>query len=1067
MVEDSEDDAALILLELSRGGYEPFSKRVYTPSALHEALEECEWDIVISDYSMPAFNGMGALEIFKSAGADIPFIMVSGAIGEEKAIEAMKNGAHDFVSKKNLSRLAPAVKRELREAARRRAHRSADIALRESEKKYRMLIETASDAIFVADAETGVLLEANKRAEELVGRPKEQLIGSHQSTLHPKDKAELYKKLFLKAVREKQKFSEDSLYVARPDGREIPVDIRANVIDTDGRKLIFGVFRDITEREKALRALRESERMLSEAQKVARMGSWEWSLRDGKASCTEQMCRILGFEPGEFEPSMENFLKLVHPDDRSYVEKSNEEALKTMKPFEMEFRIIRLDGTERYLQSRGRVDLDEGGKPFKMSGVVLDITKRKKAELDLQQSESLLRKVLNTLPVGVWVTDIEGKIMMGNPAGQRIWAGARYVGVEEYGEYKGWWTDTGKRIEPEEWALARAIRKGETSLNEVIDIECFDGTRKTIYNSAMPIKDEMDNIIGAIVVNEDITEKRRAEEKLLLASKVIENTSEGMMVTDPEGVIQMVNPAFTSITQYTPKEAIGQTPRILRSDRHDQDFYRDMWRVLITTGRWEGEIWNRRKNGEAYPEWLTISAVKGGQGETTNYVALFHDMTERKQSEEEIRYHAYHDALTGLPNRQVFRDRLDMAMARAGRNHEKLAVFFVDLDNFKNINDGMGHAVGDLFLQGVATRLVGALREEDTVSRFGGDEFTIIVEDIKEEYGVDHVAKKIFEALAVPFKLEGHDLYITASIGISIFPDDGEDGEALMQNADAAMYRAKERGKNNYMLYTPEMNVRLFERLALESSLRKAIEREEFLLYYQPKISLATGKIVGMEALVRWNHPDLGLVPPVHFIPLAEETGLIIPIGEWVLDTALSQLKKWHDAGYDKLSMAINLSARQFAQDNLDVIVEEALRKNGAPPRSLEVEVTESMVMTDIENTVNTLRSLGLMGVRISIDDFGTGYSSLSYIKKFLIDSLKIDRSFVLDLSRDPDDASIVTAIISMAKGLGLKVVAEGVESEEQLEFLRERGCDEAQGYYFSPPVPEDKFRKLLEKERE
>jgi len=537
-------------------------------------------------------------------------------------------------------------------------------------------------------------------------------------------------------------------------------------------------------------------------------------------------------------------------------------------------------------------------------------------------------------------------------------------------------------------------------------------------------------------------------------TRVFESTIEGIMITSTQGIIQSVNPAFTEITGYEADEAIGHTPRILHSGRQDKMFYEDMWQSLGETGQWQGEIWNRRKNGEVYPEWLSITAIHDGSGKTSQYVSLFNDITEQKENEARIAHQAYHDALTDLPNRLLFHDRLDVALAHARRNNKMLAVMFLDLDRFKNINDSLGHFAGDCLLQGVAERLTHCVRQEDTVARMGGDEFTILLSHIPQIDNAAGVAKKILDTFKQPVNIEGRELFITVSIGISVYPDDAQQADLLMKNADTAMYRAKECGRNNHQFYSPTMNARALERLTLENRLHTALEHDEFQLYYQPQMDLRNGRIIGMEALLRWSTEEWGWVSPMDFIPLLEETGLILPVGEWVLQQACAQNSAWQAAGYTPLRIAVNLSARQFGQQNLVERLETVLAKTGLAAQYLELEITESIMMDAVSAKLEVLGELKDAGLQLAVDDFGTGYSSLSYLKRFPVNTIKIDQSFVRDMTRDPADAAIVATVITLAHNLKHKVIAEGVETEEQLEMLRQLKCDEIQGYLISRPLP-------------
>ena len=558
-------------------------------------------------------------------------------------------------------------------------------------------------------------------------------------------------------------------------------------------------------------------------------------------------------------------------------------------------------------------------------------------------------------------------------------------------------------------------------------------------------------------------ERKRVEEKLRLAATVFESTLEGILITDAKTNIISVNQALCSITGYSAEEIIGSTPDILKSERHSHAFFRQLWDILNKTGQWRGEIWNRRKNGEVFPTWVNISAVPSSTtNNTSHYVAVFTEITELKLSEERLNYLAHHDPLTGLPNRLLFHDRLEQAVLQAQRNKHMIAVMFLDLDRFKAINDTLGHRIGDELLVAVAERLKHCARETDTIARLGGDEFAVIVTQIAQEEDVGLVAQKIIQTLSAVYSVAGYEVFITASIGINLYPGVDNDRGKILENADVAMYHAKQYGRNNYQFYSTDMNAVAFERLMLETNLRRALEREEFTLYYQPQIDMQSGSVNGVEALIRWQHPDLGLVSPVEFIPLLEETGLIVPVGEWVIRTACQQTRDWLDAGFPPLTMAVNLSARQFRQANLVEMIEQSLHEFNIPPELLELELTESIMMDNIEETVETLKKLKLLGLKIAIDDFGTGVSSLGYLKHFPVDTLKLSYDFVLNLPMDSADASIASAVINLARNMQLSSVAEGVENQGQMDFLRSQDCERIQGFLFSRPIPPDQMTALL-----
>ncbi len=612
-----------------------------------------------------------------------------------------------------------------------------------------------------------------------------------------------------------------------------------------------------------------------------------------------------------------------------------------------------------------------------------------------------------------------------------------------------------------EKALAHSMTQGGEFSSD-FRVQLPNGQERVLHGHAEAARDTEGRVIRLSGTLQDITQRKQAEEKLRLSAAVFENTTEGVMITDPNGRIVAVNRAFTEITGYGEDEIAGLTGSSLKSGRHDEQFYASMWSSIRENGRWQGEVWNRRKNGDIYPEWLNISVVSNDHAQVTHYVGVFSDISAMKESESKLDHLAHHDPLTGLPNRLLLNARMEHSLARAHRANAMLAVLFLDLDHFKNINDTLGHPIGDLLLQETAQRLSNCVREQDTVTRLGGDEFTVLLEDLEDSRFASTVAQKIIAALAEKFMLQGHEVFVTCSVGISIFPTDGNDITTLFKNADSALYRAKEQGRNNYQYYTEELTTRAMERLAMENSLRHALQRDELVLHYQPQVDLYNGNIIGMEALVRWQHPDIGLISPNAFIPLAEETGLIIPIGEWVLRTACAQLKAWIDEGMPKIRVGVNLSSRQFNQNNLDEVVAAILRETGLPPDCLELELTERMIMQDAESTVTIMHKLRALGVQFSIDDFGTGYSSLSYLKRFPIDRIKIDQSFVREITSNPEDAAVSQAIISLSHSLNIKTVAEGVETAEQQEFLRSRQCDEIQGFHFSRPVPQQEMSKLL-----
>ncbi|ADE12758.1 bifunctional diguanylate cyclase/phosphodiesterase [Sideroxydans lithotrophicus] len=575
---------------------------------------------------------------------------------------------------------------------------------------------------------------------------------------------------------------------------------------------------------------------------------------------------------------------------------------------------------------------------------------------------------------------------------------------------------------------------------------------------------QLSRAIHAMVSNltREIRQRRKAEESMRLSAAVFANNTEAIMITDADHNIVMINRAFTEINGYTEAEVLGKNPRLLASGKQGKEFYRDFYAALHNKDAWRGEIWNKRKNGEIFPEWVTVSVIRDQQAAITHYIAIYMDITERKKEEERIQYLANYDVLTGLPNRYLLNDRLEQGLSLAQRHQTKVAVMFIDLDHFKNINDSLGHDVGDALLKMVSQRLKGCLRRSDTIARQGGDEFVALLGDLNSEDEVTFVCEKMLHSLREEFEVAEYHLSVGTSIGVSIYPDDGETSVQLLRNADLAMYRAKDAGRNRFEYYKPEMNTKALQRLHLENALRSAIAENQLMVYCQPKVNVNSGAVVGLEALLRWKHPQLGFVSPAEFIPVAEESGLINEIGDWVLRQTALQQRLWQSHGYAIVPIAVNLSARQCGQKDLVEKIQTIVRDTGLPPQFIEFELTESMLMDMGVNCLELMNKLSSAGFSLALDDFGTGYSSLSRLKLLPVKTLKIDQSFVRDIATDENDEIIVNATAVLAHAMEMKVVAEGVETQQQLEFIRDLQCEEYQGYLFSRPVPPDEAEQFL-----
>jgi diguanylate cyclase (GGDEF)-like protein/PAS domain S-box-containing protein len=558
-----------------------------------------------------------------------------------------------------------------------------------------------------------------------------------------------------------------------------------------------------------------------------------------------------------------------------------------------------------------------------------------------------------------------------------------------------------------------------------------------------------------------VAQRKQAEQDLRIAATAFE-TQEAIIITDMESRIVRVNRAFCQITGYAPEEVLGQHPSMFKSGRHDAGFYRQMWETLLREGSWSGEVWDRRRSGEAFPKWLTITAVLDADGASTHYVGSFIDITEQKTAEANILRLAYHDALTNLPNRFSLRERMGQVIALAKRDKSRFALMLIDLDHFKQINDTLGHHVGDQLLIQVGARLTESVRDSDIVARLGGDEFVVVLNALDAPDTATRLAGKIVGVLSTPFIIANNELRSSPSIGICLFPDDADDLDELIKHADVAMYQAKAQGRGRYQFFTAQMQVAVTSRMVIEQELRAALTEGQFVLHYQPQVDLRTGVIFGVEALVRWQHPRRGLVPPADFIPIAEESGLIDGIGDWVIGAACRQLQLWRARGQPELSLSINLSAGQFRDHRLPERIRDTAHAAGIPTRCIDLEITETMAMAAPNETIAVLRGLRREGISLSIDDFGTGYSSLAYLKLFPFNTLKIDRAFVKDIETDPDDAGICDVTVLLAHKLGRETIAEGVETTGQLKFLLSIGCEKIQGYLISKPLPADEAESFI-----
>ena len=805
---------------------------------------------------------------------------------------------------------------------------------------------------------------------------------------------------------------------------------------------------DITERIQVQQELQDKEQMLSESQRIAHVGSWSMELATGCISWSDETYRIFGVSQEAFGRSAKAFFDLIHPDDRTDMKLWTSECRTGKEPKELDFRIILPNGAIRYIRGSGELQYDAMKKPVRIVGSTQDITERKQAE----QVSNQIKAMIDISWDGFWVVDSEGYLLQVNEAYAKIIG----YSIDELEHMHISQLDAREGSEQVKAHIEKIIAQGYEQFET--QHRHKDGHTLDIDISAAFLPEFQQFCVFC----RDITERKRTELDLRIAAIAFE-AQEAMVITDTAGVIMRINKAFTESTGYTEQEALGQKISMLKSGRHDTAFYTAMWESILSIGVWQGEIWDRRKNGEIYPKWLSITAVRGSNNIVTHYVGTHADITERKAAEEQIKLLAFYDPLTQLPNRRLLQERLKHGINVERRDGKQLALLMLDLDRFKAVNDSLGHLAGDDLLQQVAERITTRIRDVDMVARLGGDEFVVLLEDLAQPEDAARVAKEIITDLTKPFCLSRDDnVLIGASIGISLYPQHGDSPELLMDHADAALYQAKDAGRGGFAYFSEDLTLVARERIALETRLRRAIEQQELRVFYQPQVDLTSGRIIGAEALVRWQDPQDGLIPPLSFIPIAEETGLIVEIGGWVLRETCRQGRQWLDADLPPLTLAVNVSPHQLRRGDICALVAGVLSDTGFPPQYLELEITESGLMGNHDNATTILNNLRAQGIRLAIDDFGTGYSSLAYLKNFPLDVLKIDKSFIDDIPFHQDDMEIASTIVAMGHILGFKVLAEGVETPEQLAFLQEKGCDMYQGYLKSKPIQGHEFAGLL-----
>ncbi|MGG5290448.1 bifunctional diguanylate cyclase/phosphodiesterase [Pseudomonas shirazensis] len=920
--------------------------------------------------------------------------------------------------------------------------------LRSSEYHYRSLVESLSAVAWEADANDFTYSYVSPHAEDLLGYSLGDWLrsGFWSSIVHPEDA--LWAKAYCDSETAAGRDHSLDYRVIRADGHTLWVRDIVSMIEQGQRSVMRGLMIDISETKRTEHALRLSEQKFASVFQqcpdillIARHS--DGCLLEVNEAFEEQ----IGLGPNQVIGRTATELGLwgVSGSGPSVLERLH---LGGIRNLEMSFR--RSNG-ELFtgLTSAETFDLD--GTPA-LVVAVRDISELKETQQRLQISEEKFAKAFHASPDGLLLSrQSDGLLLEVNEGFCRLTGYNLDPRLDQTSLDLGIWVDLNERK-----LLLSKLKKDGFVRDFSCHIRRSDGQIRLCELSARPLP-----IAGAdcmLTIARDITERHLMQEKLQLAATVFENTAEGVLITDTDQRITAVNRAFSEITGYSEIEALGQTPRLLASGQHDSAFYVAMWHQLTAEGHWQGEIFNKRKNSELYPSWLTISAVRNSEREITHFVAVFADISSLKHAQAKLDYQAHHDPLTGLPNRALFENRLHAALQCSQVSNRQGAVLFLDLDRFKHINDSLGHPVGDLLLKGIAQRLKEQVRDVDTVARLGGDEFIILLPGLHKPSDASAIANKLLACFSAPFQAGEHEFFTSASIGISLYPQDGSDVASLIRNADAAMYRSKAKGRNRVEAYTRDLTAQASVRVALENELRRAIERNELSLCYQPKLSLKTQNLVGAEALIRWNHPTFGDVSPEHFIHLAEENGTILQLGDWVLEQACQQMHQWQKRYQSFGPLSINLAGAQMRQPHLAKRIEQLLKTYQLKAGDLQLEITENFIMSQAEEALSVLHQLKQLGVQLAIDDFGTGYSSLSYLKRLPLDILKIDQSFIRGLPDDPHDAAITRAIIALGRSMQLTIIAEGVENQAQQHFLAAEGCEQIQGYIVSLPLPPDEF---------
>lgn len=936
-------------------------------------------------------------------------------------------------------------------------------ALKQSEKRFRDLFERSPDPCWII--EKNHCIQCNKAAVLILGYPDKTSLLQHPSDLSPEfqpDGQLSYQKANnMMAIALEKGVHRFEWIHKRLDGTCFPVEVTLARIKISNKPLLYCNWRDITIGKKAEEALRLSEERYELVEKAVNDGVWDWNLQTHKNYISPGWTEILGYSKAELYRLGSIFLRLVHVADRRKLIMAIRQHLQQDVPFKTEFRMRHKEGSIRWILIRGEAIRDEQGQPIRMVGSISDIADRKVTEQKLRENESLLRIIFEQAAVGVaLINSVTGRFERVNQcycdivgfSKTEILAGKTFQQLTHPDDLKAGLDNMDRLIAGEISEFSMEKRYFKKNGNTV----WIHLTVSSTWQSGEPATHH-------IAIVEDITQRKIEEQNLRLNAKVFANALEGIMVTAPQGAIVNVNQAFCDQAGYSREEVLGKKPSLLKSGKQSAEFYSAMWKQLLEVGQWRGEVWNRKKNGELYAGKLTISAISDGKDEVSHYIGLFSDITEVKQHQLQLEQLAHYDSLTGVPNRVLLSDRLQQALAHHQRTGNTLAICYLDLDGFKPVNDALGHDAGDLLLQEISHRLLDTVRAEDTVARIGGDEFVLLLGNFNSSDEYELLLHRLIKNIAVPCQIMDDTVQVTASIGVTFYPGDLGDADLLLRHADQAMYSAKTSGKGRYHIFDPAIEFRKHANANLINKIERALLDDQLVLYYQPQVDCRLGKVVGMEALIRWQHPLLGLRAPGEFLPLIEHDPLIIKVGEWVIQQALKQLQQWSEQGIE-LTISVNIAAKHLLEGDFMYYLEAQLQKYPEHLWSrLRIEITETTALDDIIAVSELIEQCRQFQVEFALDDFGTGYSTLVQLKRMAANEVKIDKSFIDDILHDSGDQAIVKGIISLADAFRQQVVAEGVETIEQLQLILELGCDIIQGYCLARPMPADQATLWLQ----